>query len=499
MAVSELNLAQLGAAHRSAARLLFERLPDRLFAPLASPNRHQYWTLLCRLHAKRFGPDAPLPPSHGLAPRDVMQDIEDELVTQDIWENEDGNTPETPLAIRANAVFNRLVDSGWLRQERHGVERRLTMRPTVSQFLTLLVSFAETGPVFVSGKIRSIELNIQQVMEGRADGDTLAETAEQARNLLEHVRNTGTNIRDIMESLGEDVTTAQYVQRFFGDYIEKVFIGDYRELRTREHPLSRTPQILRIVEALHASEEQRARLITWYESKRSPGNRTRAEQLFEKDIQRLFDLRRIDEFLDRLDEEIRRANKRALAFLDYRLRSLRPVDHLVSKAIAAAAGNRTPILGDPFPSGDMVSGEQLAEPRKAKEPSAPSNLRRNVPSEAQLARSHLMLRARDARSVTPPKLMAYVLAQLNGEQRIDSENLSPQSLTDIRCLQLLSTVGLAMSANSRRLYLSALTLARGFRVDIRAEPEAESPWISGRPFVVELRQSADAAAKESRK
>ncbi len=499
MAVSELSLVQLGAGNRSAARMLFERLPDRLFAPLASPNRHRYWALLCRLHAKRFGPDAPLPPSHGLALRDVMQDIEDELVTQDSWENEDGTTPDTPLAIRANAVFNRLLESGWMRLERHGVEKKLAMRPTVSQFLTLLVSFAETGPVFVSGKIRSIELNIQQVMEGRADGDTLAETAEQARNLLEHVRNTGTNIRDIMESLGEDVTTAQYVQKFFGDYIEKVFIGDYRELRTREHPLSRRPQILRIVEELHASDDHRARLIAWYEAKRCPGNRARAEHLFEKDIQRLFDLRRIDEFLDRLDEEIRRANRRALAFLDYRLRSLRPVDHLVGRAIASAKENRTPILGDPFPPGDMVSGEHLAEPRKAKEPSVPSSLRRHIPSEAQLARSRIMLRARDVRSVTPPKLTAYVLRQLNGEARITSENLSPQSLTDVRCFQALATVGLAMNANSRRLYLSALTLARGFRVDMREEQEAASAWISGRPFVVELRQPAAAGAKEPRR
>jgi len=39
VAVSELSLAQLGAAHRFAARLLFERLADRLFAPLASPIR----------------------------------------------------------------------------------------------------------------------------------------------------------------------------------------------------------------------------------------------------------------------------------------------------------------------------------------------------------------------------------------------------------------------------------------------------------------------------
>ncbi len=58
----------------------------------------------------------------------------------------------------------------------------------------------------------------------------------------------------------------------------------------------------------------------------------------------------------------------------------------------------------------MVSGERLAEPRKAREPSVPSNLRRHIPSEAQLARSQLMLRARDARSVTPPKLTAYNLS-----------------------------------------------------------------------------------------
>lgn len=37
---------------------LCRRLPERLFAPLASANRFQYWSLLCVLHAKRFGPEA---------------------------------------------------------------------------------------------------------------------------------------------------------------------------------------------------------------------------------------------------------------------------------------------------------------------------------------------------------------------------------------------------------------------------------------------------------
>lgn len=490
MAVSGLMTIPAGLAGRSAAKLLFERLPDRLFAPLASANRHQYWALLCRLHVKRFGPDAPLPPSHGFAVREIMQDIEDELVTQDLWENEDGSTPDTPIGIRANAVFNRLMESGWFRLERHGMEKKLTMRPTVSQFLTLLVSFAEIGPVFVSGKIRSIELNIQQIAEGKADGDTLVETAEQARNLLEHVRNTGTNIRDIMESLSAEITTAQYVQRFFSDYIEKVFIGDYRELRTREHPLSRRPQILRTVEDLYGSDHHRARLIAWYETKRCAGDRQRAEQLFEKDIQRLFDLRRIDEYLDRLDDEIRRANRRALAFLDYRLRSLRPVDHMVSRAITAALACQLPALGDPFPAGEMVSGEHLAEPRKLTERAAPSNLRRQIPSEAQLARSRIMLRAREVRSITPPKLAEYVLQQLNGKKSIESEDLVYEGITDIRSYQTLSAVGLAMSANSRRLHLSAMTVARGFRVWMHDAPEIPGADISGRPFSIEARKAA---------
>lgn len=139
------------------------------------------------------------------------------------------------------------------------------------------------------------DANLQMVLDGNASGDSLAEAAEQSRNLLEHVRNTSTNIRDLMESLHQDITTAQYVQRFFSDYIESVFIGDYRELRTREHPLSKRGQILAKIESIHESEAQRKRLIAWYESKRTSGDAKKAERLFERDIHRLSELQRIDE------------------------------------------------------------------------------------------------------------------------------------------------------------------------------------------------------------
>lgn len=490
MAISQLKPSPLHGADASATGLLFKRLPDRLFAPLASPNRQRYWSLLCRWHEHRFGPSAPLPPSHGYPIRVIVQDIEEELQDQDIWESEDGHTHDTPLNVRANGVFNRLHESGWLRMERHGVEKKVTMQPAVSHFLTLLISFAETGPVFVSGKIRSIDANLQLVAEGKGAGDSLAEAAEQARNLLEHVRNTSTTVRDLMESMGADITTAQYVQRFFGDYIERVFIGDYRELRTHDHPLSRRPQILRRIEDIHGSDERRNALIAWYEAKRCPGNARRAEQLFERDINRLFELQRIDEYLDRLDDEIRRANKRALAFLDYRLRSLRPVDQMIRWAVQAVVANGRVNSVDPFPPGEMISGERLAEPRRHFERALPSALRKQRPSDVELARSRIMLRARDARTVTPPKLAEFVRRQLNGKTAIDSEQLIMNDIADVRAYQTLSTIGTAMSAKSRHLQLSAESMTRGYRINLTGLSEVENDFVSGPPFTIELRMAA---------
>lgn len=474
-----------GRAGVAAALLLFERLPDRLFAPLASDNRRRYWDILCQLHARRFGPDAPLPPSHGYTTREIIADIEEELLCQDTWESEEGEAPETPVGIRAAGVFNRLVEAGWYRVEKHGLGRRVSMRPTVSQFLSMLVSFAETGPVFVSAEIRSVAANIKMVASGEGSGDSLSVAAKQARELMERIRNTGTNVRDIMESLGADIPTSEYVQRFFSDYIEGVFIGDYRELRTKNHPLARRAQIIESVEEIYSSSAQRDRLIAWYESKHCAGDGARAERLFQRDIDRIFELKKIDEYLDRLDEEIRRANKRALVFLDYRLRSLRPVDKLVQQAVARLISSGRPGMNDPFAPLELIGGERLAEPRKTVERPVPEAIVRRVPTEAEIARSRIMLRARDARAITAPKLAAFIRHQLAGGSEIQSRAMTLKGVADVRAYQALGAAAAAMGSGSRHLQMTARALVRGAEVVLSGGAEEDHPFITGKPFVVE--------------
>ncbi|ODV40619.1 hypothetical protein AWV79_06040 [Cupriavidus sp. UYMMa02A] len=254
-----------------------------------------------------------MPPSSGFASREITADIAEELQYQDWSPDGDEVTPGTPLAIRAIAVFNRLRDAGWIRVDRMGVREMVTMAPAVAQFMNRLIEFAHTGPEFVSGKIRSIEANMKLLLDESTDGASLQEAARQSRALLEHIRIAGTNVRDLMLEIGSVDATGEFVRRFFDDYVERMFIGDYKELRTREHPLARRQEILRVATQVQQTQGVRERLIQWYLQKQAGHDPKRAEAMFERDIEKVEDLRRIDEYLDRLDDEIRRANKLALA------------------------------------------------------------------------------------------------------------------------------------------------------------------------------------------
>lgn len=247
---------------------LFERIPDRLFSPLASPNRHQFWALLCHLYRRRFGPDAPLPPSHGFVQHGLLQEIEDHIRFAPKWQPEDEEEPDLSLDQRASNYFRRLLQAGWFRTEKYGLAQTVSMAPAVNQMLSLLIDYAEKDPVFVSGRISAIDALITNVLRENGAGDLFHEAAEQCRNLLTYIRTTGTNVRDLMASIATQETTADYARQFFQGYVVNMFIGDYKELRTQEHPLSKRPQILRSVEQLASQPQHRARLwasnnISW--------------------------------------------------------------------------------------------------------------------------------------------------------------------------------------------------------------------------------------------
>jgi hypothetical protein len=464
---------------------LFGRLPGDLFKPLASANHERYWALLTRLHRNRFGPDAPLPPAEGLPVRDLVVDIERELSENDPWEEEDGTTPTTSINARAHVILGRLVESGWLEKGKYGAEKVITMSPVIGHFLDQLVSFAESGPVYIGAKIHSIEGLIDRVHDGDAGGDVLMEAAQQTRNLLQYVRNTSNLIREMMASLRKTNNPADFVNQFF-DYIERVFLGDYRELRTREHPLAKRHAIMRTVEAVDESPDERNRLVGWYEENRFPGDRRRAEVQYERDLSRLRELSRMDEYLDRLDNEVRRANRQARVYLDYSIRTVRPIDQLVRNAIHALEVGKVTDLANPFPAGGLVSADGLAVPRTRTARPQASALRTVQPSPMEIARSRLAQRAMHARMLFGPKLTAYLLAQASNNE-VGSNALDTSTVENGRAYQELAKIAFHLRAGDVKVKRDAASQVPGFVVTPQGNTEEDHPFISGVPFSVARR------------
>lgn len=448
---------------------LFRVLPERLFAPLASTNRMRYWTLLCALHARRFGPEAPLPPSNGFTMTDIVREIVQELQDMGAWDDADDGfgalASGTPLNTQALAIFHRLKDCGWMRVDKVGVRDMVTMAPAVAQFATRLIEFAHTGPVFVAGKVRSIEANIKLVLEEGADGSTLQEAAQQTRALMEHVRVAGTSVRDLMTELSGQQSTGEFVRRFFEDFVVKMFIGDYKELRTRDHPLSRRQEILAMVETIQSNEFIRSRVLAWYASKRAPGDELRAKALLQRDILKIEELSRIDEYLDRLDEEVRRATRMAMAFLDYRLRAARPLEELIDHAIKAVTEcDAEYVPATPFPAEEALCGERLMLPKVPVERAPPRALRKQVMSPTQEARARLQLKARNRRLMSPPILADLIRRQLNGRERMASTEFDVGSIENVRAFQSLCTVSAAVRSNSAQLKANARLIVNKFKI-----------------------------------
>ncbi|KAF1699395.1 hypothetical protein CSC62_00345 [Pseudoxanthomonas jiangsuensis] len=464
---------------------LFSAVPAGVFGPLASPNRDRYWRLLCRLFDEYFGPDAPLPPSHGYPRREIVAALERYLLAEEAWEDEDGHVADAALAARAGAVYERLRDAGWLRQDKLGVREMVLMPPGMAQLLATLLEFAERGPTFVSAKIRSIELQLQQVVDGHAGGEALDEAADQARRLLSSLSSMSLQVRDLMPELVRSETTAQFARQWFERYVAQFFIRDYADLHRADHPLARRAQILLMVQEIEAGG-RREGILAWYLEHVAEGDPARAGQRLQRSVSRLRELERIDEYLARLDEDMRQANRRALAFLDYRLRAPDRLDVLLHRAARGALAAPEATLRMPVAPGALMDEAQLRPPRRRPQAIPRSANSAQQPSAEQLARLSLLRRIKRARLVTAEDMARYVGRQLPAGGSLDSARLEITSIEDLRAYQTLLTLALRSHRDGGLRRDDPLgRLLRGFQVELldAGEP-ADNGWLRAPRFVL---------------
>jgi hypothetical protein len=428
---------------------LFDLVPKDLFRPLASANREHYWQLLHLLYARFFGPEADMPPPAGWNRRDLLVVIEQQLEEDDPWEIEEGEVANTPTNIRAHNYLSRLIKAGWLLEERVGLAVVISMPTIVARLMETLQNFIEFSPPAVGAKMRSIEGALQRVLTSRQPGADLDEAATQARQLVGAMASMGVRLRELMRGLTADVTTAQALRRIFDVYIADIYMADYAQLTGADHPLARKSAVIALANEIDLGDH-RGRLVAWYAEHRTSGNLEQAEDRLQRTLRRIKDLNRLQDFLDRLEDDLRRMNRRMLALIDYRLHTPSHLETRIKRAIEGVKHSQSSSLAPPIGPGQILSGELLYKPRRHKPPIPVVGDRQRQMTPEQEARMRLRAQALAARRVQSKDIYDYLHRVMGTNLQTLASDLSIESVKDFRVVQTLASMALAAIANASR-------------------------------------------------
>lgn len=449
---------------------LFDRLPLGLFAPLTGRNNRRAWDLLVRLNGRFFGDDCVPTYPEGYLHDQVTKEIERFLLDQG-WEEEGAEAAVTPLNIQANQLLARFVETGWLIEDRVGLRIFVSMRPAVARFFATLEQFALDDSQMVGGSIQLIYNQLKGVQadpKGQAAGFQSA--AVLCARMINSLNAMTLRVRDLIKDLTQEQSTPEFVKQFFSKHIEDMYVRDFRQMRTENHPLMLRFEIIELVDQIVSIEPARSQLLAGYLE--FPGTRGEpVESVLSRDVARFHRLLDVESFLARMDRAIDSATQRALAYLGYRLKASERLEEVIADivrhaGVAGAAGlSIESRLLSPAP---VVSDSRLRLPNAPlPKPTRRAMVRRQMTPRERAERMlrKAMISHRDA---TPAAIKRYVQSHVTPGAEIMAENLPINGVEDAVVVMVLMRMAAIGQRDPRALRANSLLRGLDFEVDLIA-------------------------------
>jgi len=436
---------------------LFDRVPDRIFRPLGGldhPRRN--WALLVHLYTDFFAPGADAPEGEGWTQKRVTISIERFLQR---WDDQNGvgsDDQSTPMNIRANTALRYLIECEWFSLDRVGFTQYVIMRPTVQSLFELLNVFAEQGPEFIGGRVQSIRNNLIMVQKDPAENAAVFHVAaKECSALLRMLNTTRMRVREASEQLRRHEATADYLTEFFGDYISSLYIGDYADLFSRNHPLTSRWEIIETAALIVDTPESRSILRVWYRKNMRCRNDEAADLMIEGDASQVLALRDVDRMLERLKDAVTRANDQTLGYLEYKVRSQGNFDLKVDQTISAivrAADSRPQdelnfTLG--WSHGAMLDESSLKLPSNKPRKRIGAVIHQRELSPEERARRLVRQIMKGNREISDERIIEYIERHVSPGDVVTSSELHVESINDLCVLAAFSRLGLIAERTSR--------------------------------------------------
>jgi len=425
--------------------VLFGRLPGHLFAPLAGPNRGIYGEVLLGLYSLFFEHE-----HHEVFPsrETVRAEIEEQLsrmarlqwMQEEADQSGDDETDLASVAVMAQRVYRRLVETGWLEEEQEGYRVRVVVQPEVGTLLGTLVEIGRQQRVFYGGMVLSIYNNVRNAVDD-PQGQALAfrEAARDAQRFSRHLNNMVYGLKGLLQEVTELSDRRLVLGHFFDDFVERFLVADYKRLKTRNNPFRYRAQILGLLRDIQFSPELKDRFQAGYREQIALTGPDAVRRELDRDLRVLCGVfEQVDGHLDRIDRYRYRFERRVadtIRYLDRTLPGMAPRCAQLIERLGVALGVRrlgedslrdTLPLAKPLPLGVA----SLRPPSVSRQPPTPTAIQVRSVDPAVLARQRALREYVNRRRVDVGRIVGYIERHLQNRECIDGEALAINTAED---------------------------------------------------------------------
>ncbi|MBO9428669.1 Wadjet anti-phage system protein JetA family protein [Sulfitobacter sp. R18_1] len=389
---------------------------------------------------------------------------------------------DDPFGVkRANTLYARLVETGWLVEQRSSYKRLVDIDPGARILLDFLLDMK-------AGRLRNYGAEVIQVLSllESADRDpenrseALRSATRSARGFLNHLRTLSAGMGKAEEAISSHHDFSALFEAFFKDYVERHLIADYKQLHTKASPYRFRVRILELVDNISDDEFKLQSLAEAYIREGKAKSLQKARDAVSIDLRKIASVfTNIDGYLEIIEETRKRVEQRirnTIKFLDSieeaNTETIERVLRKIGKHDFKATEANDCNLGTHLPSGPV----HLFSPAKKSIKIEAQPIKRPSKSPAMQKYETAIQLYRERSVITPDKAEGYLDRILKGARSAEGKDLPINSLDDFFVFERLRGIE----------YLSGGALSDKWKVrDI--EGVIDNGWIRCQNFIIERR------------
>lgn len=457
---------------------LFDVLPDELFKPLASPSRRFYADALLSLHEKTFGMSAEAPRRSA-----VIHEINDFMTR---WEMANGtigeDDPRTPREERARAIYQRLLETGWLIEHRDRYLRFVDLDPDASGLLHVLGATVRGETRTYGGAVIGVLSALESAAANPDDrSENLRNAIVASKDFLAHMRMVSVSLRKVEEKILRQTNLHDIFRSFFEDFVQQHLIADYKTLHTKNNPFRFRSRIIQQARSMSSSSLTVMALGEAYFREGRSNSPAMGQVAVLDDLAIIVEVFESTEShlaaIDKTASNIERRIANTARYMDRVGRTAESSILDAMKSVAAASDGAIHSATSVLFRGLPVGPPHMATPRKERTPIATTTVRAIVKDEAYerflAAKSDYLRRTK----VTPKTFVAFIDKALGGAIAVKGSSIELESVDDFLAFQRLRELPTIFEGMAARKYEIEML-----------EERISNDWIDCQDFLVRRKQ-----------